>query len=149
MIEPTLHDIIQLGSVLLAQVHSGMIQMKCDICETDPSISKELNCTMEDNDNIIYSHEDIGELYCCPLKCISADVLSFYDKYQYYKMFPGAAPSYEEADVNFYFFCKTYEGHKNKYELENMDQNSKVNKEKKSQGNMALLRGSFLGKNKG
>lgn len=142
-------EIINIGAIILAMVHTGVIEYKCSECIHAVEISESLNCSMNDVEYPVFTHEDLPNLYSCPIRHISQDIYEYYDRYHYYKVFTGAmAPNYDDADRSFWEFVKTYESYKNKYEAEKNDKNSNVNKAQKTDANMAMLRKQFLKKEK-
>ena len=130
---------------ILAAIHSGIIQNKCSTCS--PDTAEELNCTLQDSDVTVYMLDGEIELCSCPIKLISDEALSYYDQYNYTKLFPSApVPSYSDVSFRFLEAIKSYDYWYNTYQIQELDNKngSKANSSKTTDNNLSKLRNQFL-----
>lgn len=124
--------VFDIGFMVLAAVHSGVLPMSCTTCEVDPEL-KELYACERDSKEPVWELEGVY-FYSCPLRWLSEAVVEWYQEYSYNKEFPSSAPGYWEAPAPYLEAIQTYNKYLNEFTLE---KNKKPDKTGKNLADMA------------
>lgn len=129
---------ILLGIDILAKIHAGLLDLNCVTCTEEQKYSL---CCSGNAEMPVYL-DDNGEFYTCPLKFIPLQVYEWIDEYNYYQMFTGTAPKYNDISNRFWDLAKIYKHKLNKYEDEKRNHGDKP-KEEDTKSSLNKLRAGF------
>lgn len=82
--------------MILAAVQTGVLELSCEACQSDPEARAALGCE-EPAQTVVWETEE-DQFYSCPLSFISPAVWNWYAEQAYYKEY-GSAPAYNEQSA--------------------------------------------------
>ena len=66
----------------------------------------------------VWVDDEENEYFSCPIKLIPDNIFEWFEEYNYYQLYPGSMPTYDNIPAKWYQALLTYRNHLSEYSKE-------------------------------